>query len=481
MAERLGRRTVLRGLGGVALSLPFLEGLSGARADATTPPYALFLRQANGGAAQTATGPLGLEPERFWPRPGRPFGPEALEGRALMELVDHADDLLVVGNVNMMNYPYGDGHPRGVFQLLTAAPPVEPFRDDTSQPAGESLAHRIGRELNPDGRESLYLWVGAGEVMGGPVLTWRGPGQRRSAIHDPAAAYRDLIGGSLLDPEAEARVLARRESVNDLLRAQLDRLRGRPELSAADRRRLDTHREAIRDVELRIAERLAADTEAALEGLGPAYASTDGDDVHAAARLHLDVAALALASGVTRAVTVQVGDGFDGSTRYRDPRNGQAMENYHFVSHRRLSHGGDGTLIADAGFQHHEIDKQFARTFRHLLDRLAVYEPPDGGRLLDAGVSVWCSELGRGAEHTRFGCPFILAGSCGGFFRTGRYVILPGGEDEPTHPKMLNTIGTAVGLRSADGGALVDFGGEDTPKGVWDRLLTVPTLGDIPG
>src|SRR5690606_34596084 len=65
----MSRRTVLRGFGGVTLALPFLEGLApkNARAqDGAVPPYAIFFRQGNGVATEQS-GPLGDEPERFWP------------------------------------------------------------------------------------------------------------------------------------------------------------------------------------------------------------------------------------------------------------------------------------------------------------------------------------------------------------------------------------------------------------------------------
>ena len=88
------RRYFLRGVAGVVVGLPFLEGLSPRRAGAgqASSKFAVFVRQGNGVQQATDSG----EPERFWPSfaPGA-FTPEALAadtGRALSELADHAKD-----------------------------------------------------------------------------------------------------------------------------------------------------------------------------------------------------------------------------------------------------------------------------------------------------------------------------------------------------------------------------------------------------
>src|SRR5690606_16541627 len=117
---KLSRRLVLQGAGGAVLALPLLESLGGsgperARAAADAPPFAVFFRQGCGVACEQRTD-VGSEPERFWPRTEGPLTTDNLRDRALDELVDFRDRLLVVGNINMRDYNYGDGHARGIFQ-----------------------------------------------------------------------------------------------------------------------------------------------------------------------------------------------------------------------------------------------------------------------------------------------------------------------------------------------------------------------------
>jgi len=376
-----------------------------------------------------------------------------------------------VGNVNMANFSYGDGHARGALQVLTAQGPVEENQGGNSEANGESLDHRIGRELNANGNDSLFMYAGQeGGWLGGPCISYRGPGNRRSALTDPYNAYQTLTGGAVATaPDASgSRRSLRQRSINDLVRSQLRELLARPELSSADRTRLDLHLSSVRDVEISLACRLDEAQERALSGVSDGL--EDGDNVLATARLHMDVAVLAVACGYTRSAAIQVGNGNDGSTRYRDPTTGSLMENYHFISHRRQSDGADGNIITGSDLLHHEIDVQFAQTFKYLLDKLAAYELP-GGSLLDNGMAVWMNDLGNGPAHGAKNCPVIIAGSAGGVLRQGEYVRILNDSDDSNHARVLNTIGSAAGLRKPDGNYIDDFGSGDEDRQVLDELL----------
>ena len=468
---KLTRRIVLRGIGGAIVSLPFLEGLAPRRAHGAdeTPPFAIFFRQANGVAAEQNTGEIGMEPERFWPRTYGVLTPDNVLDRAIGELSPHLGKLLVVKNVNMFDFNYGDGHARGAMQGLTARGPTVNEAGGDSEAAGESLDHRIGRELNADGRDSLFMYAGnGGGWLGGPCISYRGPEQRRGALHNPWNSYETMVGGDTgLSPEAQMQITQRQRSVNDLVRDQLTHLMSRPQLSSGDRRRLQLHLDAIRDLEVSLTCQMTADAEMALEGMSAGFDSNDGDLVLGAARLHMDVAALAVACGYTRSVAIQIGSGNDGSTRYRDD-SGNMMENYHYVSHRRSSHDSSGAVIANSDYLHSLVDKQFAQTFRHLLDRLDEYEMPSGLRLIDHGVAVWYNDNGNGPGHSSRNVPFVLAGSANGFLRQGQYLEVAGTQ---THNKMLNTIGSAAGLRNAAGDLLDDFGDPSLEPGLLPELI----------
>ena len=164
---------------------------------------------------------------------------------------------------------------------------------------------------------------------------------------------------------------------------------------------------------------------------------------------------------------VEKSRGNDSSTRFRDPDTGELMENYHYISHRRLSHDSSGAVIPNSDLLHHKIDRQFAQTFRYLLDKLQEYQLPSG-TLLDSGVAVWLNDQSQGPSHSSRNLPYIMAGSANGYFRQGLYVKT---DEDGTHCRLLNMIGTAVGLRSASGGDLDDFGDPGLPKHPIPELL----------
>lgn len=467
---KVSRRVILRGIGGAVLGLPLLESVgrpAPARAGSDRS-FAVFFRQANGVAAASPTD-LGDEPERFWPRSTGPLTLDSLRGRTLELLAPHRERLLVVGNVNAAELGHGDGHARGALQCLTAADPVTRRAGGDAEAAGPSIDHLLGLELNPDGRESWFMYAGhAGGWLGGPCISYRGPGERRSPIHDPFHGYLQLVGGEAgLSGEARWQIAERGRSVNDLVRSQLVRLQSHPRLGARDRRRLELHQSAIRDLEGRLQCSVHEDQARRLEGLGPLHGSYDGDEVLQAVRAHIDVAALALSCGVTRSIAIQVGSGNDGTTRYRDPATGEPLENFHFVSHRRDAHAsGEGDVIEGSDAQHAMIDRQFATTFRYLLDRLAEAELPGGESLLDGGVACWLNDCGNGPRHSRKNLPWILAGGAGGRLRTGEYLEVSAGDRDVVNlAPLLRTLASAVGA------SIEEFGSASYPPGVLPELF----------
>ena len=474
--ERRGvsRRFFLAGAGGAALALPMLESFAPRQARANgegADSFAIFFRQANGVATEQSTD-LGAEPERFFPTQLGALTAATVEGRAVGELVDYLDRLLIVGNVCMDVHPYDDGHAAGALQGLTGRGPSVPGQGGNSEADGESLDHRIGAELNPDGRDSLFLYAGRqGGWLGGPCISYRGSANRRAALHDPLLAYQQMMG---LDSNQFAELIARQNSVNDLVSEQMQSLMSSPQLGSNDKQRLELHFDSIRELENNLTCNLATDQLAMLEGLAPGYDSDIGDEVLAAARAHMHVAALAVACGYTRSVAIQVGVGNDGFTRYRNLDDNTLMENYHYVSHRRASHGSDGELIQNADLLHSMVDLQFAQTFRYLLDLLDAYELPGGEQLLDCGVTCWYNDNGNGPGHSVKGPPWIIAGGAGGYLKTGEYLELPGSPWETVnHPRLLSTVGTAAGLRDANDGAISDFGDPAHAGGPLPELLAL--------
>ena len=462
------RRLFLAGTAGVTVGLPFLETFAKKTARAASPDdpgFVVFMRQGNG-CSQAFPYSNAPEPEMFWPRDLGALTPASLAAdsdRATSELSAFADKLLLVRGVNGAFRISGCGHARGALQALTAQPSGDSEVSNNSLALGESLDNRIARELNPDGRGPLTLAAMRPYNFLDSVLSYRGPNDRRGAQTNPKVAFDNIMGLVNLDESSANATAERRQSVNDLVRGQMQTLLNRSDLSSDDRTRLDLHFSAIRDLEIRLAEcsPLPGSTEDAINAIDGDH--QNGDRVVEVAELHIDVIALALSCGYTHAVTLQIGNGND-STRYR--WQGEQFPSYHWISHRIFADGSDGDPIPDAQAKHNAVDRIHARLFVRLLERLSAYTT-DTGTLLDKGVCAWINDLSNGPPHAIENLPYVLAGSADGFLRTGVYVDAGG----VTHNKLLNTVATAVGLRKDNGDPVDDFGAASLERGLIGSMV----------
>ncbi|HEY6722863.1 MAG TPA: DUF1552 domain-containing protein [Polyangiaceae bacterium] len=438
------------------MALPLLEGLrtDGARAQDTSGSsfsFAIFVRQGNGVQQATSDG----EPERFWPS----FAPGPIDSarlaadsdRALSELAAHANQLSIVRGIRFNDPANACKHSGGGNQVLTAAP-VSDDECNSTLALGESLDNRITVQLGSPGDEPLTLFAGIKTGYLDEVLSYRGPRELRPAERDPYAVYQKLFALAQLAPEELSRLELRRKSVNDLVRKDMLSLLARRDLSLEDRARLDLHFTSIRDVENRIA---ALTTDEELANLQAAASYLDDDTfIEAVVKLHCDVMTLAVASGAKRAATLQIGAGPD-ETKYQI--DGVQQPPFHQISHR--------ADVADGVDLHHKIDRKLLGLFKYLLDKLTAYQLPDG-TLLNHGLAVFISDVAN-KFHDYENVPYLVAGSAGGFLKTGLYVDAAG----VTNNKILNTIGAAVGCTNAEGKPMDDFGDPLLEKGFVTDLL----------
>jgi len=451
----MNRRHFLRGLFGVSMALPFLESLSPRKAEAgpgDIPPFAIFMRQANGCAQQTDD-----EPETFWPSALGPITTESLNAepdRAVSDLSAYASRMILLKGINFGFPGNGCGHSGGGNQCLTAAKVSDIPSGNESLSMGESIDNRIVRELNAAGVEPLTLYAGKKSGYINEVLSYRGPKDIRSAEHNPITAYNKLFGLADLDPEVLKKLAAERKSVNDLVRSQMQSLLSRSDLGSADKKRLDLHFQSIRDLEISLSCKLTPEEVAAMEMMSPD--AQLNDNIETVARMQMDIIALAMACGTTRAATLQIGDGND-STQYTI--DGVKQKSYHRISHRIDSDGDMGTPIVGAADLHHKIDRIHGQLFKYLCDKLALYDLGSGS-LLDFGVAVWLNDLAN-KYHSYQDVPYVLIGSAGGYLKTGQYLDVGGVNNN----KLLSTIGAACGCKNAAGGPLDDFGDPELEKG----------------
>ena len=97
---------------------------------------------------------------------------------------------------------------------------------------------------------------------------------------------------------------------------------------------------------------------------------------------------------------------------------------------------------------------------------------PNGQQLLDAGLAVWYNDNGNGPGHSSRNTPVIIGGGASGFLKQGEYLRADGNDGETNHSRLLNTIGTAVGLTNGNGGPLDNFGDTSVvPTGLLPAIM----------
>lgn len=422
---KTSRRRALQALGAAGL-VPLLS--SGSRAQAAPRRLIVFY---------TPNGTIGPE----W----RPRGSETgfTLGRILTPLEPHRSKLLVLGGVNMAlaDSGYGSHHTRGIGGLLTGRPILMGNFKSAGPPtagwaSGISLDQHIARTVGTATRfRSLELGVRVidAEVRG--RVSYLAANQPVPPMESPYDVFDRLFAGARPpaaggDPTLD-RLRAERRSVIDFLKNELGAVRGA--VGADDRPRLDAHLESVRDIERRL-EPVMNGTMPAAGCPAPAAPTrmdiTANENMPALGKLQMDLLVNALACDQTRVATLQW-------------THAESTQSFPWIGvsgqHHVMSHAGDADTAAQENLT--KINVWYAEQLRYLLDRLAA------AKVLDDTVVLWCNEVGKGNNHAHRDLPFLLAGSCGARFKTGRFVdyMANGGSGHP-HNDLLVSLAQAMGL-----------------------------------
>jgi hypothetical protein len=280
---------------------------------------------------------------------------------------------------------------------------------------GLSVDQEVVQRLNPPTLlPSLELGVRAtkADVMG--RISYSAPGSPVPPMNDPREVFQRLNAGFISDLDGPEQAAGRdqRRLVMAAVQGQYAALA--PRISILDRQKLERHADFLNGIVRRLDYGIKpgpfciAPTEpGALEVEGAA----DMPDI---TRLQLDLLALALACDLTRVASVQFSTAVNA---IGFPWLNSTAEG-HNLSHR-------GPSDTEAKEQLIQRSRWYAEQIAYLAQKLA--EVTEGDRtLLDNTVLVWGNELSLGNSHSHVDIPFVLLGSAGGHFRTGRFLELGG-------------------------------------------------------
>jgi hypothetical protein len=425
--KALSRRTALKALG-VALPLPFLDAMVPALTALEQSAAKPRLRFS---AVYT---PNGVIPGQWFPTT---TGADFVFSPSLTPLEPFRRQLLVLSGLDSVPPP-----PPGERQYNNHADASTRFLTDTtpsrSLRAGISIDQLAAKVLSKDTvLPSLELALesvdsgsscdfGRSCVYTG-TIAWAGPTQPLPMEHDPSAAFVRLFGdGAGVDAATRRARVQQRGSLLDSLLTEVARLR--ESVAPADRARINTYLDSIRDVEQRIQKALAYNAEM------PSFARPAGVPEAFAdhAKLMFDLQVLAFQGDVTRVGTFMIGREFSGRTY---PEIG-VPDAHHPISH----HQRDPIRMEKCA----RINRYHAELFAYYLQRMR--ETPDGeGTLLDHTAIVYGAGMSEGNGHVPENLPIVLAGGANGALTGGRHIRFAKGTPLANfHLTLMDLLGVPV-------------------------------------
>ncbi len=436
--KRITRRALLRGtLAGasVTLGLPALEATTKATTGgAPVRLISIFFKN-------------GVLMERWTPElAGKDFTLPA----CLTPLADHRAELNVITglfNPGALQGPEDD-HIRGTGSFATGVPATN------TGAGGPSFDQLAARELgNLTKLSSLAIapegFPGGGESGGVSDainhLSWSDKNAPVPPKVDPLALFDKLFDGGL-DAAQLTDLRARRQSVLDSVAADARRLQQR--LGASDRRRIDAHLTAVRELERQVASGAACEVPEA-----PARDNSRGPASAAKIQIMLELMVRALACDLTRFCSFSMV--LDVAPRLLE-KFGERRD-HHTISHD--SSAAAKPLIEEYSRYHVEL-------FAYLLERMKEVDEGEG-TLLDNSAVFFSNQLAHGDAHTHDNLPVILAGSAGGQFKTGRHLHLLDGKPSPGRRDITIEQGRSINdlfltLLGAAGAEVKSFGSDGT-------------------
>ena len=269
-------------------------------------------------------------------------------------------------------------------------------------------------------------------------------GNQIGGEQDPSRAFDRIFTDGVTvptgaDPGLAERLRNERRSVLDVVNQDLTALKTR--MGGQDRIRLEQHLDALRSIEQRLS-----------PGIGPASGIEfkpptradfpkieflQNDNYPKIGKMHMDLAVASLAADRSRIVTLQWSQG-----------NGDIIYNWLGVKgeHHALTHGGATTPSLD------KINEFHFQQFAYLLGQMSAVKEGNG-TLLDNTVVVFANELHDGHSHSPDTAQVFLAGSGGGYFKTGRHIVFPapnkgisGRAATPNHSQLLVSLCQYMGL-----------------------------------
>ena len=408
------RRSFLRGAGGAALALPWLESLATAAPRSTSPQQKPPRRLA------FFYVPIGVVRRGFFPgelnaefpafnvdltansKSTTTVGSHAIKLAPTLEPLERIKHKVSLVTGLDRTFQNGtDVHAQCASCFLSSA---APFTIETSAwPLDRTLDHIVADGIghatpfrsielscnsHRDNVESMYF----------DNISWYGTGHVAPSIRDPRKAYRRFFG---------TQEVQEFRNITDLVLEDARVLRR--DLGYADREKFAEYFESIRTIEEQMdkLERMKGELEEVSITEPPEANLPRGAYI----RLMGDLMVVALQTGLTHVATLMVAP-----ERWNTPFMFEGLfdkpMSHHLMSHKQAQFGEE--LL--------KVDRFHMEQFAYLLERMDGIQEADGSTLLDNTIFTYGSGLGDGATHQYTDLPIIVAGTGAGTLKVNQHL-----------------------------------------------------------
>ena len=423
----LDRRTILRGAGGLALGLPFLESMQGQAS--TADELALPKRVAcfffpNG----VALPPANSEFHSDWHWFPQGTGVDYKLNKSTQSFERHRSKMTILSGLSHPSGRHMAGH--GVSDVYLTAGPVDANSYQNTISMDQVIADRIGRDTRI---QSLALSTGGGVGTTGRThtLSFTKTGQPIPAENNIRRCFNMLFGNDSTSLQDARQQLLLKKSMLDSVLADSKSLKNR--LNARDRSRLEDYLSSMREYEQRI-QRMESWLDKPKAEVDEASISVDATSANMEdyVRAFYDLIFHAFQTDTTRVVTHMLGIEGGGSKSDHFPE-ALGLRPHHALSHRK------GSDYADWG----RWDKFMNENFAYFLDRLASAQEGNGSVLDRSLIMYGCS---TSKTHLARNYPLILAGGSEFGLSHGQYRQFD--ENEVRLADMFVTMMNVVGVET---------------------------------
>ena len=461
---RFSRRNLLKAIGAGAALLPMIEADPADAAQCYVGGIKrLFIFAWGDGMlsnvsswATTGTTPAAWKVASFQAVP--PSGNSLLPGMPAKSLADYQSDLILLHGLyydfitKQPNPNGGETNGHACFPGMLTGANYQSLVSSTSNDlaGGISIDQYIANQMVASGYQgipSLSLGV---FVKSTGHLSWKGPGQVVLPNTNPYNVFSTYFAGKLptsygtdagapASPPPANRSQAVGKSILDYVLADLTRFSN--VVGSADKIAIQNHMQSVRDMEQTLA---GVGTVGTIADGGVATAASGGcgaaavtataaakgtldvnntANIPALLKLQFDMSAAAFAADMTRVIVCQCGDqgdanlilswlGFQsGGPNPQDPNTGD-LNGYHSIAHRN---DADKTTC----------DTWFQQQLAYMIGNMKAVTDPTGASILDNSLFVAMNNM-RTGTHEVTAVPVVMAGSLGGYFKTGQSLALSG-------------------------------------------------------